>query len=324
MSPNALPAWHTTEDDQPVRVKIVSEVPHPLPQNARPRHSEPLPLQPRSSLGVSALLGIGAVLVLLVWYFGLGSNLLGDIGQEENVLTITAEGVFDPTEMTLHPGGTLTIRNEHADPQVLKSVSGRELFPVQVVFEEPVTITIPSDALGPYSYFSETLPEGTVTFVIAEAMEQSAASEDARENELLGDDPIPIPFGSDEIPTSAPSATPVTPPETEAIISTHAAGPATISLGGSASRASSEGRKISSVNIPTNPYTVGATGADQYLAGAVQEFDEDTLHSGAPLAQYTEYRPPVATATGPEHTAVLVLFLAGIAFAFVAQRMLRA
>lgn len=269
------------------------------------------------------MLGIGIVLVGFGWYMGLGDMLLGELaGEKEAIVRITAEGTFDPAEIAVRPGQSVKIMNEHDDPQVLKTGNGREIFPTMILYkDEEAMIEIPDDALGPYTYISETLPaEQSITFSVALPEAQNPVTETDGTEE-----PIPIPFGNAENPIAAE---PETPTNTDPVVTVHESGPATISLTGnttSSAASTASPSPATKTTIPMNPYTVHATGADKQVAynQAVASANEE-LHSGAPLQQYAQYRPPATSETGPEHVAIIVMLLSGALFWPVARRMMRA
>jgi len=315
MSPKKIPTWRTTDDEQPVAIRIaepkkkVENVVHNVSERKNP------------SLGIPAFFGIAIVLVSFGWYFGLDKTLLGELqgNSNEKVITITESGEFDPKTIELVTGDTVKIVNANNDPQVLKSENGRILFETAVIVSEPFFFTVSADALGPYVYYSETLPEGqTMTFNIALPMETEQTEE---QNTQGFSDPIPIPFAADDIPV-IPEKQP-----TQAVVTVHEGGAATISVAGSSSSSAStktDTKTRTEQQVPTNPYTVQATGAErtaaqqQTLAATNEE-----LHGGAPLAQYANYRPPVTSATGPEHTALVVVLLSLLLFWPVARRMMK-
>lgn len=304
-----MPAWNTTDDT-------------PVPVHAGKKATVKSTMQPSSmprmqrSVGMPAVFGMTVVLLGVGWYMGLGETLLGSLGSNEqtHTITVTEDGHFDPSDITVLPGDEVTIVNKNVDPQVLKAIGGRELFETLVLFEDPYTFTVSADAKGPYIYGSETLPvEETVTITVSVPVEVTASTSSSSSTS----DPIPIPFNTQDVKTASTASS----SSVAAVVTTHQSGPATISLGGNTSSASSASAKTTSATIPTNPYTVHATGADQYIANtqALANANEQ-LHSGAPLAQYANYRPPVTTSTGPEHASALVLLASGFLFWVVTRR----
>jgi hypothetical protein len=232
-------------------------------------------------------------------------------------VSITAAGEFSPTEITLYPGDTLTITNENPNPQVIKGENGRDLFPVQVIFDKPYSFTVPETADGVYVYFSETLPEGKkLTINVLPAVNTGAASSEAS----AAPSDIPLPFGdvpaaitessassvafvaSSEPPiSSASSSAPA--PRVEPTV--HSGESATISIGGETQSSHSSAAAVSGT-IPTNPYTV-ASGKDKEARGeTIASAAQKNLHSGAPL-QIRQHKPKTVTDTGPAGTLLMLL-----------------
>lgn len=330
-----IDGWHSTDDEVavPVRSSHEPKAAAPAPV-AGPAHDighreEPHvtitanhtpPPNPRA-MTLSAVLGVMLAIGGVVSYLGLdsitgGLNLTGDLmggsASEPVMLTITEDGNFRPNSIEIRPGQTVTIENRNADPQVIKSKTGRDLFPVQVIFDEPYSFTIPDDAEGTYVYHSETLPEDRiVTFTVATASAQTVAVSSSSATNI-----IPLPFGGDPIQSgvtsSRASSVSVAVRPTE-----HSGGSATISLGGSSS--SAESTEGGSAVIPTNPYTVTNGQQQEVLlpAAAIASSAEtqETLHGGAPIRELINHTPKRVTETGP--AGVLLFFvpaLAGVIF----------
>ncbi|MEQ1849012.1 MAG: hypothetical protein ABL890_00265 [Candidatus Peribacteraceae bacterium] len=322
MSSPSLPSWNTTTDteDTPVPVRTQS-------RKTSESHMVPVARMKKSGIGLPAIIGMTLALVSIGWSMGLGESLMGQLTNTDTTktVTITAEGTFYPNTMQLKPGDEVTINTMNEDPQVLKSHNARELFTTQVLFadDEPFTFTVPDDAKGPYVYVSETLPEDqTLTFTVSLPIE-AATENQATSVDSENSDPIPIPFDA-RATTSASSSSVLS---AAPVVTVHASGPASISIGGTSSQSSvssSVAVTTRSATIQTNPYTVHATGADQQRAvtSAVESASEK-LHSGAPLAQYANYRPPTTSATGPTHTAGIILLVSIVFFVPIARRMIR-
>ena len=236
---------------------------------------------------LSAALGVFLALGGVGLYLGIGGvNLQGDLTGGSNSIIITDAGAFNPSSVDLHPGDSVTITNQNPDPQVLKPKGGRDLFPVQVVFDQPYTFTVPENAAGEYVYYSETLPEDrTVTFRVTAAPAQdsgvtsSAAVSSSSPSDSVS---IPLPFGGGSVdiaPADIPTPPPAVPASAPVVIEStpHSGDTATISIGGTSSSAQST--QPSGGAIPTNPYTVGSAPKESDIASSAAA----NLHSGAPL-----------------------------------------
>lgn len=327
MSPdNHLTGWHSTDDEVSVPVRSSSapaapaadgysmDITHGEADHIVLRH-QGASLNP-ASMRLSAFLGVALVLGAIGFHFGFG-NIFGDLtgGNSGTLVEITPEGAFSPDTISLSPGDTLTLENKNPDPQVIKSKDGRELFAVQVLFDTPFTFTVPAEASGTYTYFSETLPDDK-TLTITITTDAASSSVDPLDVPLpFSNEKIPIPFGSNEIPipfdggtvSSASSSSPtVTVQRTE-----HEGGSATISLGGNLymdRRPSSSAPSFTS-QVPTNPYTVttGLEKQDRLEAIAAAAKATQEIHAGAPLQEMVKHKPTSVTKTGPGGMLVLII-----------------
>jgi len=328
---DSIAGWHATDDEVVVPVRQ-SVAPTPTKQ-AGPAtdiargntdhivlHHQGATLN-QASMRMSAFLGVALVLGAIGFHFGF-SNIFGDLtgGSEVTGTTveITAEGVFSPDKITLHPGENLTLTNKNPDPQVIKSKDGRELFPVQVLFDKSYEFTVPADSNGTFTYFSETLPDDkTLTIIVETAHAAATALPEPATTESIS---IPLPFGEGTPvtippPTSntASSAPSITIQKTE-----HSGETATISLTNNESTSSNQTESFTS-QIPVNPYTV-TTGLQQQskieaIVAAAKE--AQNLHSGAPLQQIVKHKPKTVTKTGPDGALMLLLpALAGVALLY--------
>lgn len=292
--------WHATDDETPAAQSLENDVPVPVRSSVQSPHG----------LSLSAFLGVALVLALLGIYFGLGSLLTGDLsgGSDDTTVTITADGHFSPQSVTIRPGASLKLVNENADPQVIKSSNRRDLFPVQVLFADPYTFQIPADAAGAYVYFSETLPDDrTVTINVVEAAASAAE--------------IPLPFG--DIMAAPVRIAPAPAVPVASVQKTeHAAGTATISVGGSAAPNENVSEASGTASVPVNPYTVASglmkqTRAEAFAAMAAQE----SLHSGAPAQKGGGIISPPNRMTDTGPAGMLALILPGlIAVGYVYRR----
>lgn len=322
-------SWHATDDETPVPVRSS------VPSGTESRHRDPAQditagstehvvlsqapaLRSQTSMRLAAFLGIAIVLGIVGMTVGFGT-IFGDLTGTDTPSTtveITADGVFSPESLTLSPGDTMTLVNKNPDPQVIKSKDERELFGVQVLFATPFSFTVPSDAVGTYTYFSETLPEDrTLTITIAAEVGATDTMSPADAPESID---IPLPFGddapvvasavpADTVPSETVSAAPVV--QTE-----HSGDTATISLRGNAAP-SDDSEPTFTGQIPTNPYTIGSGKQSSTVAA-------ENLHSGAPLQQITQHRPINVTSTGP--TGMLLLLMPALLGVVFVYRKLRA
>ena len=273
------------------------------------------------AMNASAITGIAIVLIGTIFYFGVDS-LLGSLTNSTGArVTITSDGHFSPPTVTLTPGSVLTIENQNAEPQVLKSIGQSELFPVQVLFEsQSQDITIPSDADGLYLYVSETLPDTeslsiTVTTSIESAAvsslssSQSSATISSSSTSTSGTaafDEIPLPFfetTNSAVSSSTSSQAPVVTGQMSssagiAVVSMQGANETvSISVGGAFS-SSAQSSAPKQAALETNPYTVAAQQNGTLNQENAARHAAAKLHSGAPLQQYA--RPRTNTSTGPE------------------------
>lgn len=312
--------WTATDEgeDIPVRSGLMkADAPTPAPvvslmHEAQKKRTHTGAADPRL-MHLSAVIGIGGVLLAAAFYFGflnIQGLLTGSIvTPQTQTVTITAAGEFDPTSVTVYPGESVVFKNDNADPQVLKSKDDREIFPVQVLFEDPYTTTVPADANGTYVYFSETLPEDkTLTISVAAQAVASSTAPISEEQNIE----IPIP------PMIEPSALPImltssvsSSVDTVSVSSGNGQGENTvINLRGET--ASSAGSvTFDTSKVPVNPYTVASGGRSSASTNIAKNVAvKSTLHSGAP-AEITKHTPRVITESGPSD----ILMLLGAAFA---------
>lgn len=312
-----MTGWNSTDDETPVPIRT-SENKAPAmvlpsgdsidltnkPRVAELKRSDVNIPSPRS-MRLSAMFGIGIVLAVAAFSFGFG-NLQGDLTGDTGIaITITADGQFSPITVATHPGDTLTITNENADPQVVKSANGRELFSAQVVFDTPFSFVVPDNAMGAYVYTSETLPaDRTLTITVTP---RTAAATSSSQSSVVADTQIPIPFGDGPVvPTTTTTAT--TTATIDVQPTEHSSDAVVISLGGAPAARSSSAPATTS-NVPTNPYTV-QSGIEKLsqLQDIVDDAKEtQELHSGAPIRQLATHKPKTVTETGPEGALLLLI-----------------
>ncbi len=314
-SDSPMTGWNATDDESPVPIKVSkSEGPAmvlpsgdaiDLTQKQHGMEFKRNDVMPNArSMRLSAMFGIGIVLAVAAFSFGLG-NIQGDLTHDTSIaITITADGTFSPSTSAAHPGDTITITNENADPQVLKSSNGRELFSAQVVFDTPFSFVIPDTAMGAYVYTSETLPaDRTLTITVTPktvATVQSAPS-------TQSDSQIPIPFGDGPVVPTTASSTPSS-PVIDVQPTEHSSDAVVISLGGAQNTVSSSAASTNA-NVPTNPYTVqsGLEKISQTQSIIDNAQNEEQLHSGAPLKQLATHTPKTVTETGPAGALLLLI-----------------
>lgn len=329
---DSITGWHSTDDEVVVPVRQSVTQTATQKQQAGPAadiaqgnadhivlHHHGATVNP-ASMRLSAFLGVVLVLGAIGFHFGL-DNIFGDLtgGSETTDVTveITTEGIFAPDRITLHPGDKLTLANKNPDPQVIKSKDGREIFPVQVLFETPFEFTVPTDASGTFTYFSETLPDDKTLTITIEPKQAAAtaSSEPVAEAPLE----IPLPFAGGEtvstsVETSAQSSSSA--PAVAIQKTEHSGETATISLGGSDAQENQPTQESFTNQIPVNPYTV-TSGLEQQskidaIIAAAKE--NQNLHSGAPLQPIVTHKPKTVTSTGPAGVlALLIPALAGVA-----------
>ncbi len=326
---DSIAGWNATDDEVVVPVRQsatqaaekqagpATDIAHGNADHIVLHHQGGASLNP-ASMRMSAFLGVVLVLGAIGFQFGLG-NIFGDLtgGSETTGVTVevTTDGVFSPDTITLHPGDKLTLTNKNPDPQVIKSKDGRELFPVQVLFDTSYEFTVPEDANGTFTYFSETLPDDKTLTITVEARQVAAAA--SSEPAPLE---IPLPFGDGEPVTisSTPTDTASSAPTITIQKTEHSGETATISL--SSNEDSSEGTQESFTSqIPVNPYTVTSGLQEQTKIEAIVAAAKEAqnLHSGAPLQQIVKHKPTSVTKTGPEGALILLIpALAGVAILY--------
>lgn len=324
--------WRST-DEVSVPVRSVSEqtkVKPRMPTKSTPALSPSLPslrAEPEERhMQFSALLGVVIVLILTALYLGLGTDLFrGELLDEfGHVITITADGNFSPSSLTAMAGETISIENKNPDPQVLKSRNNRDLFAVQVLFEKPFTFTIPNDAIGPYVYGSETLPEDQ-TFTITVLQGNTVTASTVDESESFD---IPLPFGDGPVRrsperttrfSSSSIASSISDAEVSIEQKRNLPGTAHINLG--TSGLSSSTAYGARPTIEENPFTVALGKEKQSLLERKSVFqNQKSLHGGAPLQSIK--KPRQVTETGPRGM-LLLLVPAFLGVLFMAQRKVR-
>lgn len=327
--------WHATDDESPVPVRS-SAVSAPKAEAPAAGPAQDIAAsgrghvmirtheQPTSSHGmtVSAVLGVLLALGGVALYFGTGNvNIRGDLtGAAPVTITITQDGHFNPTTVNVHPGDSITIENKNADPQVLKPKNSRDLFPVQVVFDQPYKFTVAADANGQYVYYSETLPDDrTVTFNVTNASVQSSVVSSVvssvASSAASATVSIPLPFGGGSV--NVPAGQPITPPvavssaaSVDVQSTPHSGDTATIDIGGSSSSAASTA--VADSSIPTNPYTVAS--APKQTQNATASSAAANLHGGAPLLVQNIRSPRRTPDSGPAgFTLLFIPALLGVA-----------
>ncbi len=339
LADDTVAGWHSVDDaPAPVPVRVNTKA---------PTESETTPVvktttvtttvqngdtavrpDPRS-MQLSAATGIVIVLAAMVSYFGIDTLKGVLVGENANVttVTITEDGHFSPATVSLAGGATLTIENKNKDPQVLKIQSGKELFPVQVLFEKPFSFAVPADAAGNFIYFSETLSDTeTLSITVTPALEAQAQSSSVATQQTqssVASNEIPLPFGSGPLTpvTSSSSSVSSVTISLSPAINNNASGNSSgesnetqeFSLGGTDSGASETFQPSA---IPNNPYTVGSDTTIRQRV-SVETYNGEQLHSGAPLNQY---RPVTVTKTGPDMW-LLALMPALLGVVFVYRRM---
>lgn len=283
--------WHSTDDEVPVPVRV-STTPAEPPAQDRRQPPAPVSIPHRAvnpkTMRLSAFLGIAIVIGIVSAYFGIGadflSGLTGDLaGQEGTTITVTAAGYFSPDSVTVRPGDTVTLLNTNPDPQVIKSKNGRNLFDVQVLFTDPFTFTVPQSAMGPYVYFSETLPEDrTVNITVMPSDSEPPVTTTDPVEDVID---IPFPFAGGTVEAPAPETPPPPPPAVTVEKTEHSGETAAISIGGEQQTQEPTG----SAPLPVNPYTVESglekQGRIELIAEQAKQTSE--LHGGAPLDNFT-------------------------------------
>ncbi len=358
MSDNPLSSGWTNVDDEQVPVRVASSAApasqkisaspasvDPQQEHTHHKRAEASIAPNPGAMRLSAFAGIAIVLIFGALYLGIDSlrgSLTNDTASGTTV-TITADGQFSPSNVSVTAGGTLVLENKNKDPQVIKvRGSGSELFPVQVLFDTPYTFVIPVDVTGVFTYVSETLPDSQqLTITVTPAMEATAApTPDAASNtnSLPISDPqavvpipdtqtpqntadIPLPFGESDARVAAQTTevpvldTSVSVQPTEQATTITAAtedGNATEIFSVGASKSSAEPTSVQpSGTIAINPYTVGSAKNE----GSTIAKSAKNLHSGAPLLQ-ARRRPSMNASTGPAAWGVFLGSILLMMFAY--------
>lgn len=337
---------------------VINCLPTDLRTGTKHPSSEPNP----RLMTLSAITGVSVVSLVIFFSFGL-SDLRGSLTSSGGTLktpptpsvTITADGNFVPSTIEVQANTTLRFTNENKDPQVLKTKNGKELFPVAVLFTDPVEVKIPVSASGSYQYYSETLPEDKIlTIIIRNALSvetlalktidssssavsstsissaMSLSSFSSSSSSALGestDNLFPIPFGSVVQSTSSSSSS----VSNSVAASNEPSEAVVLSVGEHSSR--TDFHAAASQELPVNPYTVGTQTAEQKRAALLARQAElrmaQGLHSGAGEydgASVVIHRPESVTRTGPNdilfYFAVIISVLAtlGLSPMFMHQK----
>lgn len=308
--------WNTIDDageTLPVTDVKQAALSAEKPAQAAP-HSSTQPH--RIGMHLSAFTGIAIVVVAVTMYIGVDSlrGSLTGTNSGTTTITMTADNHFSPSTISVAAGTTLVLENKNQNPQVLKAKAAPELFPTQVLFEKPYSFTIPSTVQGTFLYVSETMPkEELLTIIVTPAIETTGVS---------GADLPPLPFGGPLSEIVSSQASPVSGHD-NAMTVIPASGESSgnqdtvtvISVGGTAQTSSASTNTKNTNDIPENPYTV-ANGKKNGSVGAQIAKNEKSLHSGAPLLDYPEYRPQRNTETGPVAWGIFVGALAMITIGY--------
>lgn len=288
---------------------------------------------------LSAVTGIGLVLLGAAFYFGI-VNLRGSVTTDTTTnpgavtVTITEQNTFDPAHIDVEEGGSITFENKNQNPQVLKSENPEvSLFPVQVIFKDPISVSIDPGKAGSYTYVSETMPKDqkltiNVTPKSTPVTTPSAPTEQVSDatNPSLS---IPLPFDSTTAtpPVTAQESVTLHPQEsTNSVTPTFVSASqgnetAVISLGQGVSQ--QEDVAFSNTPIAVNPYTVEEGKKNKNTNNIASDAKKkQSLHSGAPLESLRAHKPYRTASTGPENVWLL-LFVAMMGLGVVYARSLQ-
>lgn len=274
---------------------------------------------------LSAVTGIGLVLLGAAFYFGV-LNLRGSLTDSSPstgvTVTITEQNAFDPASITVPDGGTITFENKNQNPQVLKSENSESsLFPVQVIFKDPVSVVLDQGKEGAYTYVSETMPrDQKLTINVTPLVQNTSATERAPDQVTTAPEnpslTIPLPFGDSAPAPTVPepvsvSVTPVSENPSKLTPTfertPHGAESAVISLGQNAG--STEEIGFTDAPIAINPYTVDAGKKNKNSSAVIAETSKknSALHSGAPLESLRAHKPYRTADTGPKTLWILIV-----------------
>lgn len=346
--------WNSTDDHEhvvPVRDGSASAA--GTPSSVHLTYDPGAPGRTTSADGMrmqlAALAGVGMAVVLgTLFYFG-ADSLPGDLtGGVRKTVTITADGRFDPPDITVYPDETLEIVNANPDPQVIQPQEGTpELFATQVIFDRPFGFTVPAGKIGEYSYDTKTLAADMILHI--SVRETPQAETEASALRQASDTEIPLPTeGASDSPAPAAADVPaVTEPASSSSSSSSKralgffeyttavpeGGSTIIQVTGAEQAPSSAQPSVTnpSAAIPVNPFTVSnllvaeqnglttKSSAASSVKSASRQPSTAGLHSGANLQ--TIKRPRTNTQTGPQ-TWMVTLATFGL-FALACRRITR-
>ncbi len=296
-------SWHSTDDEVVVPINRTSSAHAPASSSIPLSTQSPAPSD-RMRMGLSAMIGIVGVLFVLSFFFDITTLLQGSLTpsdrsssvsshSSDTVVTITKDGVFEPSTLAISAGKSLTFINKHPDPQVLKTLSGSSLFPAQVIFTDPVRVTLPSTATGSSSYYSETLPPTSLLQITIVDAAPSRTIESLATSSLSSSSPsipaIPIPFADDAPSRIQPEVVQGQLPSSPSV-----SAPTLLSVQSSPSPQAVV--PMNNTALPRNTYTL-ATRSNRLKSTSLASTAKTTpsrLHGGAPL------RPRVIASTGVE------------------------
>lgn len=281
------PHWRATDDDQ----NIVISKPSPAPAPQFPQHKS-VSRRPAALAGIALVLGIGI-------YFMRDS--LDVQGQVSAPLTVhVTDTGFEPAQITVKQGDTITFMNDSPVPQVIESdtlcsstgycLYTSTLFPGDT---ENFTITQEFNP-GTFTYTSTSNGETTGEIVIA------GTSTTVPEQPRMQFQPVTT--------SIAQAVTGTGPFDNLPIASTGN----TRSSGLADDFLTNPNQPIIPASIPQNPYALGSDRVHPFDANGepIESLFDSTPHSGAP-------RPISQPETGPGLWAVILLSFGGI---FVAAR----
>ena len=309
---SSTPGWHATDDGDVVPINRTQSTQATIPPPIDGIIGTEMPMT-RAASGtiniraqrLAALTGITVVVVATGVIFGV-FGLRGSVMQESTTprVTITKNGTFEPMNLSMQPGASLTIVNENDVPQVIKPADPSQmLFQPVAIITEPVTVTIPTDAApGTYTYQSSTLDAAqvlSITVITHTTTPATTSTPIEVAQNMMPDTPvvdrsIPLPF--DAAPSTSAPATLSVASETQSASTSNET--AVISLGGKEASATPETTMPVQV-LPKNPNTVANNRRTPAAASS-------PLHSGAPLIDATTYtRPPRNAETGTNDWATI-------------------
>lgn len=147
---NIHPHWQTTDDEQPVPVRIIE------PQNAQVAAVPAARRTPAAFIGVALFLLIGFVV-----FQGM-NGIAGQVsGMEKIDIRLTPNGL-QPAVVTVEPGQEIVWKNESTIPhilssQTLKDEQGEEFETTAIFPQSEFLFVVPmGTSMGTYDYISET------------------------------------------------------------------------------------------------------------------------------------------------------------------------